>query len=66
MRTQRCLFGVPGIAFRITVCLASLLMRSDDFDGYRHMTGEAVVGRLVDSIEDFNYQKHGSGGQRNL
>lgn len=30
------------------------------------MTREAVVGRLVDGIEDFNYQKHGSGGQRNL
>ena len=66
MRTRRCLFRVPGTAFRITDCLASLLMRSDDFNGYRHMTREAVVGRLIDSIEDFDYQRHGSGGQRNL
>lgn len=66
MRTRKWLLGVPRNAFRVAVGLASPLGRSDDFNGDWHMAREAVVGRLVNSIEDFDYKKHGSGDQRDL
>lgn len=61
-----CLFGVPGIAFRVAVSLASLLGGSDDFHGNRQMTRKAIVSRLVDGIKDFDYKKYGSEGRWEL